>query len=290
MATEYIKFDAPAPYGVPIGCCIYCRSTEDLSDEHIVPFSLGADIYLTKASCAQCAGKLSYVEGYSAREIFGPLRVLYRIQSRRKNIRLNDVPVMVTTELGEVTRMVPRAELPVWLALPLFDLPGILNDDVPAPLTSVQTWIWEANDARDRLQMLRQPGDKSIRLEIATKPEMFARAIAKIGHAFAVGRFSIDGFRPYLPDIIFGRNPNIAYLIGGAEPPTTPQTLPLGTHRASHHTMTATLLAREGKPTLLATTIRLFSFTGSPAYWVIVGEASWGTIADLMADTPAPTP
>ena len=61
----------------PVGRCIYCGSDGDakgLSDEHMVPFSLGGDAVLPKASCAACATETSKIELYVARHIFHGLR------------------------------------------------------------------------------------------------------------------------------------------------------------------------------------------------------------------------
>jgi 5-methylcytosine-specific restriction endonuclease McrA len=54
----------------PVSACIYCGATEPdtkLTDEHIVPLSLGGTLILPKASCLACARQTGKLEGYAGR-------------------------------------------------------------------------------------------------------------------------------------------------------------------------------------------------------------------------------
>jgi hypothetical protein len=67
------------------GVCIYCGwdgGEEGLRDEHTVPYSLGGNTVLLKASCADCEAITSYLDGYMVNAIFGHLRVHLDLQSR----------------------------------------------------------------------------------------------------------------------------------------------------------------------------------------------------------------
>ena len=60
------------------GRCIYCGSdggTEGLRDEHIMPFCLGGNAIIEKASCKACEAITSYLDGYMGRRVFYELRV-----------------------------------------------------------------------------------------------------------------------------------------------------------------------------------------------------------------------
>jgi HNH endonuclease len=70
-----------------IELCIYCGSTEELSDEHIIPMGLGGRLVLSHASCAICSSKTSKQERTCLRTMYGPLRLLYGLPSRRKRER-----------------------------------------------------------------------------------------------------------------------------------------------------------------------------------------------------------
>ncbi|SRR5271163_282192 len=57
---EHKKFPAT-------GECIYCGalgSEVELTDEHIVPYSLGGNVELLQASCKKCARVTGGLEGY----------------------------------------------------------------------------------------------------------------------------------------------------------------------------------------------------------------------------------
>jgi HNH endonuclease len=65
------------------GVCIYCGwdgGELGLHDEHVVPYSLGGNTVLLNASCSDCEGVTSYLDGYMANAIFGHLRIHIGLQ------------------------------------------------------------------------------------------------------------------------------------------------------------------------------------------------------------------
>lgn len=70
-----------------VGYCIYCGSTDQLSDEHVIPLGLGGRLVLPRSSCSRCSSKTSKLERTCLRTMYGPLRLLYGLPSRRKNSR-----------------------------------------------------------------------------------------------------------------------------------------------------------------------------------------------------------
>src|ERR1041385_4551250 len=73
----------------PVGRCIYCGSdgrSVGLSDEHLIPYSLGGGAILQKASCAACATETSKIELYLARHIFREFRSHVGAPSRKKSL------------------------------------------------------------------------------------------------------------------------------------------------------------------------------------------------------------
>jgi hypothetical protein len=283
MSDELIHLGPAAPYGREPGRCIYCGSDggrRGLTDEHIVEFCLGGRVYLPKASCYSCMEETKYLAGYAGRQIFGPLRMIYGIQSRSKRIDLGTVSVIFDTENGQEARKIPRADLPPILALPLLEPPGLMHERVPAPIPNCAIWNWAAADLDDHMKRFRQPSDKRWRFQHSLKPHVFARLLAKIVHALAVARFGIDSFRPFLPDLILGKDPNAAYLIGGAAGPTDPTPTPEG-RSEQPHLFSLCAMAAPQKPPVLVATVRLFPFTGSPTYYVIAGEPTAALLAEL---------
>lgn len=57
------------------GKCIYCGCTEQLTDEHIVPFALGGNLVLPTASCVACADRTKKYEQRTLRATLGNVRI-----------------------------------------------------------------------------------------------------------------------------------------------------------------------------------------------------------------------
>jgi hypothetical protein len=281
VVTEHIKFFGKMPIGKPPGRCIYCGSTDGLTDEHIVAFCLATDAYVPKASCKKCAKETSYLEGYAGRHIFGPLRIHFKIQSRRKKIELGLVDVTFHTERGVEIRRLPRERLPAILTLPILEPPGLFHGRPPTPIKHYQHWTWTADYADARMAEFLKPGDERWWIPATTNPLTFSRMLAKIAHALAVGRLGVDSFVPYLPPLILGKDDNAAHFIGGAAPPTIPLPKVPYSEKTHHHTLTFGCFSSPGKPDLLVATVRLFLHIGSPTYSVIVGEPLPAAMAQL---------
>jgi hypothetical protein len=58
-----------------------------LTDEHVVPLSLGGQHVIEKASCDECARITTSFERDVAREMWGDARISYNAPSRRKKQR-----------------------------------------------------------------------------------------------------------------------------------------------------------------------------------------------------------
>ena len=117
----------------PIGQCIYCGAEGEvggLRDEHIVPYSLGADAVLQKASCRSCEQITSYIDGYLARHIFYDLRSHIRAPSWRGLPETR--PANIAVGDREVTLELTVENHPFALILPTWDLPGALRQVQPS--------------------------------------------------------------------------------------------------------------------------------------------------------------
>ena len=192
MADEFIGHEGKTTFGIAPGRCIYCGSDgapEGLSDEHIIAFSLGADTYLPSASCCKCAKVTSYIEGYAARAIYGPLRVFFGVQSRRKAIDLGTVPVTFTTSQGEETREISRAELPPLLALPLLRTAGIFEHKQPEPIREHEVWVWTSADIAEQMKRFQRAGDTKWRLQSLIKALSFCKTSSQ-DRAYVFNRLS----------------------------------------------------------------------------------------------------
>lgn len=270
-------------FGEPPGRCIYCGTTGDsLTHEHIVAFCLAQDTYLPNASCSTCSKVTSYLEGYAGRHIFGAMRKHFKIQSRRRRIDLGTVDVEFQKSDGTTEiRQVPRDALPAIVMLPVLAPPGIFSGELPAPIAKFDPWVWMANDLTSSIRPLLRHDEVEGRLVVSINALVFARMLAKIAHATAVGWLGVDAFKPFLPPLILGRHENAGYLVGGAAPPTDPLPPQPYSKKTLHHVLSVIPMSAAGKPHLLAVTIRLFLHIGSPTYCAIVGEPSDETLQRL---------
>jgi HNH endonuclease len=120
-----------------IGKCIYCyKQGPDvkLTREHIVPYSLGSDVYLKNASCSSCAKITRDIETHVARNIFGHMRIHTGIQTRNPEQRPEKLPLKVIRRGIQSRVELPINDHPFFLILPVWDEPGFLQR---APLGDV---------------------------------------------------------------------------------------------------------------------------------------------------------
>src|SRR5262245_1110250 len=80
----------------PVGRCIYCDTADGpLSKEHVIPFGLGGNFILPRASCKACAKITSAFERTCLRQMYGDLRTKYGAPSRRPKKRPKYIPLIV---------------------------------------------------------------------------------------------------------------------------------------------------------------------------------------------------
>lgn len=109
-----------------VGKCIYCFSTDDLTDEHVIPYGLGGNLVLQKASCRRCAAITSNFERKVLRGTLGAVRAVMGVRTRRKKKRATELPLTVERSGTKVVEQIPVDEyVPV---LPVLErgLPGVL--------------------------------------------------------------------------------------------------------------------------------------------------------------------
>jgi hypothetical protein len=259
----------------PVWKCIYCGSDggiEGLTDEHVVPLSLGGMWLLPEASCTACSKITSYVEGYCARKIFHEFRLSDQLPTRRKKERPKTLEYRLNFGDRIETYDSPIEEHPSTVALPHLPMPGLLlefSKNVGWKKLSLISWTKRTN-------IWHNPpiGTVSLKVKLDMNVLVFARMLAKIAHSYIAGEFGIDTFRPMLQDLILGNDKNAAFVVGSEphlSPPTELKSNTLHWDRWDGH----------GK-SFLSARIRLFTHLGwgveapanigSPIYHVVVGE------------------
>lgn len=104
--------------------CIYCGATENLEDEHIIPYGLGGRWVLPKASCSRCAKITGKFENNCLKKMYGSTRQLLGIPSRKEEIP-KTVFVEQKSKYGvDVQEEIPLSQYPPMLVEVVLD--GIL--------------------------------------------------------------------------------------------------------------------------------------------------------------------
>lgn len=255
----------------PVGLCIYCGTDQYLSDEHIIPLGLGGRFILPKASCRTCSRITSEFERTCLRRMYGPLRLLYELPSRRVNDRPETLNLKVkwTPEAEWTYVPVPADRYPFLVTFPYFGMPGALTGNVPetasGPVTS-RLWIRGASPEHDFMQLLaaltKDLGVYAVMPESVAEIPAFCRLLAKIAHAYAIAEFGYSNVRSDLsPFIVAGALDHCLHHIGSAAKDDSPTD--------ELHEMDVRERLRDS---LLVVKIRLLAKLGTPTYYVVVGS------------------
>lgn len=266
----------------PANQCVYCLShggEAGLSTEHTYPFFLGASIEFPKASCSDCADKTKRFEQVCARQMFGPLRIVFNLPTRRRRDRPTELPVVVELDGNSREELVPVADYPSpQIIFPLLPEAGALVAAEPRDEFAVhdnETSGLLLRDHNQRLARLRQRFGPAARISTPSFcpiPE-FCRLLAKIVHCEAVAMHGFDSFEPLLPDYILGRNNRAAYLVGRAPPAAVAAARAAGPLPQGTHPLTFNLLFLPNR-TLLVGLIQIVREMDSPMYAVAAGVAT----------------
>lgn len=259
----------PAKTYKPIGSCIYCGSTTELSDEHIIPLGLGGRFVLPQASCKVCSKRTSNLERTCLRTMYGPLRLLYDLPSRRKHKRPETLQLKVKrTESSDWEYVaVAQNQYPFLITFPYFEAPGALSStpesDAAGPVTQ-RLWIRGASPHFDFFKLLhsltQELGVHSLMPESQAEVSAFCSLLAKIAISYAKAETGVSTEGSKLARISLGEEmTNCMHYIGSAaeDEATSPSLheLSLGRHAQSN-----SLLVR----------IRLLAMLGTPTYFVAI--------------------
>ena len=273
-----------------LGVCIYCQRPlppEQLTDEHVIPFALGANssIFL-KASCQDCARTIQPYEqdvllkqlGNFRRQIDAPSRTKRKKRPTHANVTFKEVDNdgCDLRPLGE--RNIAIAELPLALSLWQLPEPRIMRPHAVPGDDEGRPWFFCDDETTVRALCRRvadETGSRHVALEIgAVNRTNFLRFLAKTAHAYAVAELGLDAFEPLLIDIVLDREHDISRYVGGYYGPPPPGAAP------ENLVLAHIGQAVEGPGAgLLTVALQFYPLLGSPIYSVIVGR----TIIDMDA-------
>jgi hypothetical protein len=258
------------------GECVYCATPANeakLTDEHIVPFSLGGTAILQSASCDACSKITSQLELHLARTIFGHYRIHANVATRNRRERPTLLPTTIKVGDSPAQHMeLPIADHPYFTLLPVWKAPGMLTDASPtADFGTEEMHRYEFVPAHFRkLLSLNENDTFNFQLPIKLDQNQFSRALAKIAYCTAICRYGLTGFeRTMITEFIRGKYPFAQFLVGSTTEAVAPPMPNMD------HAIGLTEVPISGRNTVVAF-VRLFARTGTtahgmPYYTVVVG-------------------
>ncbi|MGC2777400.1 MAG: hypothetical protein WA418_17380 [Bradyrhizobium sp.] len=159
------------------------------------------------------------VEEAVARKMYWALRLSLGVKGKRVKgkRKLKDRPTHWNVEIldPQPNEQVPIdvRHLPKFYPVIRFPAPGILRGDSPSDLNPKMQIDLKGNPS-ELCKMMSQLGAGRLETEHFVLWGDFARLIAKICHAFAVGQLGLSGLTFFLPALILGHSTHLAHYVG----------------------------------------------------------------------------
>jgi len=255
-----------------VGKCIYCDSADNLTDEHVLPLGLSGTAVLPDASCKECAKITGRFEQDVLRGPMQQVRVFRGLKSRTKH---RDAPAtkeiqIATDDSGPQSVSVGFTEGPVVLTFPLFEVPAFVLPEGYTQgirMKGIATCAFGATPD----EVVKECGVQSLGWSENYRYASFARMLAKIAYANAVGRAMEMGVKdlfPVIPPIvssILGKTEDIGMWVGTLT--KSPEKHDGVLHRINLSTLT-------GREDILVSEVQIFADSETPCYGVILGPSN----------------
>jgi len=245
------------------GACIYCgKQNILLTDEHVVPFSIGGKHIISKASCVMCANTTKKFEQDVMRDLWGPARASYNAPTRRKKERAKSFVLKDSKGIGADLTVLAQ-DYPAPMIFYRMSTAGILAGTAHTVDRSLE-WTLETlhDEARVKEFDKRYPG--RLTGTFRNVPKSFGRMLAKIGHCWAMTALDPGDFMPICLPYILGKRSNVSYVVGGG-PTNEPPQPELG------YSLRVIEVSNSDR-TLIVVEVRLLANNDTPTYHVVVGE------------------
>lgn len=261
------------------GKCIYCYEVypdSELTEEHVIPYALGANaMILEKSCCRTCQKVITKYEQNVLRHQIGVFRAQVDAPTRNKKDRQKTVEIHFV-EVGEQmevvrdlgTRSIPILEAPTMINLWQSPPPAILRESYRPPS---QPWAFTDRAAVEALckQVAAETGAKNgIAMSIGNvNRDNYLRSLAKTAHAYAAAEIGLDAFEPFLCNIILNKSGDIETYVGdmpgiGPFEPDPAHTLQISLAEADGGSAGVFIIVR----------IQLYPSIKSPEHVVVVGR------------------
>lgn len=289
MKLKEYDLDKHEQRSIPtLGLCIYCGLTlppEELTDEHVIPYALGHNtLIFRKASCKACANIIQRYEQEVLKKQWGTFRLQIDAPSRTKRkyrAKSVDLAFIEVDDYGKPirdlgTRSFSLDDAPLTLSLWQLPEPNIILPDNERSASGGRPWFKTDEDLVHKInrQVATETGSNHVAMKIAeVNRSHFLRFLAKTAHAFVVAELGIEGFKPFLNDIILNRSDDLSNYVGGTFPPEPHEVDPAN----------STFMSIGGTDNFLAVRLQFWSALSTPAFAIVVGEPHENTEDRIQA-------
>jgi hypothetical protein len=200
--------------------------------------------------------------------MYGPLRLLYDLPSRRKKKRPKKLKLKVKRSHSDDWTYidVDQEKYPFLILFPYFSMPKIhqTNPTLNGAKTK-RLWIRGASPSYNFELLLAQLTNElkvySIMPEAKTHVEEFCQMLAKIGYSFAVGELGFGSFTPFLIPHIINKEMNDSDKYIGS----------LDEDEKATENLHEISIINTNQNDFVTVRIRLLAKLGTPTYYVVVG-------------------
>jgi hypothetical protein len=253
-----------------VGKCIYCGSTENLTDEHCIPESLEGMFLLEKASCKKCGEITGKFEARYTRDSLLPVRTAFNMKSKRsKKKRPTEFPMRFIKNGVERIINVPVEDH--YSIIPMIEVgapkkyPFILHSHGLKPGESVVHPFKIRSD--EHVEYLKQKYDAdAVSVDFPVFGEEFFRMIAKIGYCFIIWKYGLSSLgEVYVLPAILGKSNDVLDWVGSDGEQELYETTK---HMESDHSLSSWFNGN-GE---FCVRVKLFKKSLTPEYIVVVGR------------------
>ena len=252
------------PEAVPltryIGRCVYCGSTDNLTDEHIVPHGLKGPWQLLKGSCKVCNQITSAFERSVLREQFMLPRAALDLPTYHPKNRPQEFSFEVEKDGRKEKIVLPVTDCPpIFMMLDSEKARYIANYDYEKGVMVNGCSLHGPNQAKLKEKL----SIEGISLTTSFSGSCFERMLAKTAYGMTILAYGPDALEKcYVLPCILGQKDDAGYRVGSSGKHAS--TLP------AENALHRVFLTINGKE--VGALIRLFANYQTPKYLVIVGK------------------
>ena len=243
----------PVPLTRYIGRCIYCGSTENLTNEHIVPRGL-------KGSCQACAEITSGFEKSVLRQQFILPRTALGLPTYHPKKRPQKFSFEVERNGHKETIVLPGTECPPLFVMLTVEKPRYIADydyEKGVKVTGTSLHGPELLKIKEKLNI------ESLSIKMSISGNNFERMLAKIAYGMTILAYGLGALGEcYVLPCILGQKDDVGYWVGSSGRDFAALPVEKQLHRI--------FLMVKGNE--IGASIRLFANYCTPEYIVIVGK------------------